>query len=188
MKSKEISWRCTAKSCTARVRTDENGSMIVQQKNTHNHEANDRENERHALRVRAKRKADDDISQRPSKIIKGELQTMTEEHLQTSNLRCVSKAIYRKRRKTHPPLPKSRQETHESLAKMNIGTNKFENFLQVNDEETGIIIFIFNKHRLLVFCGAGIYGWNLQLDIIFLLFTVYFQGNQKRCTPTAFQL
>jgi hypothetical protein len=79
----------SAKSCTARVRTDENGSMIVQQKNTHNHEANDRENERHALRVRAKRKADDDISQRPSKIIRGELQTMTEEHLQTSNLRCV---------------------------------------------------------------------------------------------------
>jgi len=66
---------------------------------------------------------------------------MTEEHLQTSDLKCVSKAICRKRRKTHPPLPKSRQETHESLAKMNIETNKFENFLQVNDEETGIIIF-----------------------------------------------
>jgi hypothetical protein len=36
---------------------------------------------------------------------------MTEEHLQTSNLRCVSKAIYRKRRKTHnilsPPVSKS---------------------------------------------------------------------------------
>ena len=84
LKSKEISWRCTAKSCTARVRTDENGSMIVQQKNTHNHDANDRENERHVLRVRAKRKADDYISQRPSKIIRGELKTVTEEYLQTS--------------------------------------------------------------------------------------------------------
>jgi hypothetical protein len=82
-----------------------------------------------------------------SKIIRGELQTMTEEHLQTSNLRCVSKAIYRKRRKTHPPLPKSRQETHESLAKMNIETNKFENFLHVNDEETGIIIFTCTSPR-----------------------------------------
>ena len=59
---------------------------------------------------------------------------MTEEHLQTGDLKCVSKAIYRKRCKTHPPLPKSRQETHESLAKMNIEINKFENFLQVNDE------------------------------------------------------
>lgn len=33
---------------------------------------------------------------------------------------------------------------------MNIETNKFENFLQVNDKETGIIIFImFNKHACL---------------------------------------
>jgi len=104
LKSKEISWRCTAKSCSARVRTDENGSMIVQQKNTHNHDVNDRENQRHVLRVRAKRKADDDISQRPSKIIRGELKTMTEEHLQTSDLKYVSKAIDRKRRKTHPPI------------------------------------------------------------------------------------
>ena len=68
--------------------------MIVQQKNTHNHDANDRENERHVLRVRAKRKTDDDISQRPSKIIRGELQTMTEEHLQTSNLNCLSTWLY----------------------------------------------------------------------------------------------
>ena len=77
LKSNEISWRCTANSCTARVRTDENGSMIVQQKNTHNHDANDPENECHVLRFRAKRKVDDDIPQRPSKIIRGELQTMT---------------------------------------------------------------------------------------------------------------
>jgi hypothetical protein len=32
----------------------QNGSMIVQQKNTHNHDANDRENERHVIGVRAK--------------------------------------------------------------------------------------------------------------------------------------
>ena len=64
------------------LRTDENGSMIVQQKNTHNHDANGRENEPHVLRVRAKRKADD-ICQRPSKTIRGD-------HLQTSDLKCVS--------------------------------------------------------------------------------------------------
>ena len=64
----------------------------------------------------------------------------------TLNVFLCAKAIYRKRRKTHPPLPKSQQETHESLAKMNIETNKFENFLQVNDEETGIIIFTCSTH------------------------------------------
>jgi len=44
LKSKQISWRCTTKSCSARVRTDENGSMIVQHKNKYKHDANDREN------------------------------------------------------------------------------------------------------------------------------------------------
>jgi hypothetical protein len=38
--------------------------------------------------------SDDDISQRPSKIIREELQTMTEEHLQTSNLNCLSSWLY----------------------------------------------------------------------------------------------
>ena len=97
---------------------------------------------------------------------------MTEEHLQTSNLRCVSKAIYRKRRKTHPPLPKSRQETHESLAKMNIETNKFEIFLHVNDEETGIIIFTCSTN-IACLCSVE---------------QVFMDGNYKCCPKIFYQL
>ncbi|VDH97488.1 Hypothetical predicted protein [Mytilus galloprovincialis] len=67
LKGEEISWRCTAKGCKARLRTDCTGTVIIQQKNTHNHDTSDRDNERHLLRVRSKRKADDDIAQRPSK-------------------------------------------------------------------------------------------------------------------------
>ena len=78
LKSKEISRRRTAKSCIARVRTDEFFSVIKHLKNMHNHDANDRENERHVIWVRAKRKVDGYISQRTSDIIRGELQTMTE--------------------------------------------------------------------------------------------------------------
>ncbi|XP_063408759.1 uncharacterized protein LOC134692239 [Mytilus trossulus] len=70
LKGEEISWRCTAKGCKARLRTDCTGTVIIQQKNTHNHDTSDRDNERHLLRVRSKRKADDDIAQRPSKIQK----------------------------------------------------------------------------------------------------------------------
>ncbi|XP_071173818.1 uncharacterized protein [Mytilus edulis] len=140
LKGEEISWRCTAKGCKARLRTDCTGTVIIQQKNTHNHDTSDRDNERHLLRVRSKKKADDDIAQRPSKIIRTELQNMDEANLKSEDIGSVSKAIYRKRRKSHPALPKSREETHQSLKKINIQSNKFENFVQFNDEQTGIII------------------------------------------------
>ncbi|VDI72307.1 Hypothetical predicted protein, partial [Mytilus galloprovincialis] len=50
LKGEEISWRCTAKGCKARLRTDCTGTVIIQQKNTHNHDTSDRDNERHLLR------------------------------------------------------------------------------------------------------------------------------------------
>jgi hypothetical protein len=81
------------------------------------------------------------LSARPSKVIRSELQTMNEKSLELKDLKCVAKAVYRRRRTIYPPLPTSQQETHENLQKMNTETNKFENFLQVNDAENGIIIF-----------------------------------------------
>jgi hypothetical protein len=65
---------------------------------------------------------------------------MNEKSLEPKDLKCVAKAVYRRRRKTYPPLHTSQQETHENLQKMNIETNKFENFLQVNDAENGIFM------------------------------------------------
>ena len=47
---------------------------------------------------------------------------------------------------TYPPLPKSLAETHEVLPKMNIQTNKFEDFLQINDIEKGMIMFTCQKN------------------------------------------
>ena len=49
LKSGEIAWRCTSKGCKARIRTDSSASMILQQKNPHNHERDDRQIERHVL-------------------------------------------------------------------------------------------------------------------------------------------
>ena len=45
--------------------------------------------------------------QRPSKIIRTELQKMQEENLSSSDLKSAAKAVYRKRRRTRPPLPKT---------------------------------------------------------------------------------
>jgi hypothetical protein len=45
---------------------------------------------------------------------------MTEENLEPTDIKSVAKAVCRSRRKNHSPLPKSREETHINLSKMNI--------------------------------------------------------------------
>ena len=44
-KSGDLSWRCSAKGCKARVWTDAGPSLVIQQKNDHNHDPDDRGNE-----------------------------------------------------------------------------------------------------------------------------------------------
>jgi hypothetical protein len=100
-KSGDLSWRCSAKGCKARVRTDAGPSLVIQQKNDHNHDPDDRGNERRVLRVNAKRKAVDDLSARPSKVIKSELQTMNEKSLEPKYLKCVAKAVYSRGQQTY---------------------------------------------------------------------------------------
>ena len=85
----------------------------------------------------AKRKASDDISARPSKIIRQELQKLDESNLQTKDLQNVALAVYRERRRELPVLPKSRIEAHEALKSINLNTNKDESFMMVNDQENG---------------------------------------------------
>ncbi|CAG2251369.1 unnamed protein product [Mytilus edulis] len=130
--------------CNARIKTDNGTSNILSQKNDHNHQqCDDRKIERHQLRVYAKRKAADDLTQRPSKIIRAGLKDVGEDSLHPKDLKSVSKAMYRVRRKSQPNLPKSREEVHTLFEGYPVQTSKFENFLQVNDRENGIIIFTY---------------------------------------------
>ena len=141
LKSYVVSWRYSVKDCKAGIRTDSSAQTVFMQKNQHCHEPDERKNERHQLRATAMRKATDDITQRPFKIIRRALQDQQEEQLQPNDLRSVAMAVYRRRRKTYPPLPKSQSETYEVLPKMKIQTNKFEEFLQLNHPDQGMIIF-----------------------------------------------
>ena len=87
------------KDCKARIRTDSSAQTVLMQKNQHSHEPDERTNERHQLRATANRKATDDITQRPSKIIRRALQDQQEEQLQLNDLKSVAKAVYRRRRR-----------------------------------------------------------------------------------------
>ena len=86
LKNNDISWRCTnnKSKCKARVRTDGESKVVMSAMSKHNHDMNERKIESKQLRVMAKQKASDDISARPSKIIRQELQKLDESNLQTN--------------------------------------------------------------------------------------------------------
>ena len=85
--------------------TDMENSCIINVKNEHNHEPDERKAERQQLRCNAKRKASEDATARPSKIIGKQLQTMSKTNLKQDDIKNVSKAIDRERRKRHTTLP-----------------------------------------------------------------------------------
>ena len=115
--------------------------MVISGKLDHTHEVDERKLERNQVRLSVKRKANSDVSERPSKSIRSELQKVEENNLTENDLKSLSMAIYRERRKRHPTLPKSREDVHTALDGMTIETSKSENMCLINDQESGIIIF-----------------------------------------------
>ena len=113
--------------------------MVVETNGEHCHESDKRKCERQQLRVSVKRKAAEDVTSRPTKLIRTELQSSDNQSIQISDLKLLHLAIYRERREL-PLLPKSKDEVHDAIDK-DIKTNKDESFVLHNDRETGIIIF-----------------------------------------------
>ena len=95
------------------------------------------------LRDNVKRKAVDDLTQRPTKVIRTELVKMSETSLLPQDLNNFYQTVYTSRHKNFPPLPKSREELQENLCRMEINTCTGELFLLCNDihVESGIVVF-----------------------------------------------
>ena len=107
----------------------------------HTHDKDEKKIENQQLRVKVKRKANDDMTAQPSKIIRTELHNFPDNNLETSAIKSAALSIYRARRKAHPVLPKSREEVHHALSAMDTTTYKHEDFLLENNLETGNVIF-----------------------------------------------
>ena len=92
------------------------------------------------LRVRI-RKQSGDMTSRPSKIIRQEIQIQRENLLETNDLRNLAQSLHRERRKDLPKLSKNRGDVHDALDVLDLNTNKDERFMARNSRETGIGIF-----------------------------------------------
>ena len=90
LKSEDISWRCTKRGCKAKLRTDKDITMVISGKLDHTHEVDERKLERNQVRLSVKRKANSDVSERPTKIIRSELQRVEENNLTENDLKGLS--------------------------------------------------------------------------------------------------
>lgn len=137
-------WRCIQKRCSARCKSfdkdPEAGIAWARLEHTHDQDSQ-ASIERQQIRTVCKRKAVDDISERPSKIILTELTNRPDGELVPKDVKAVRQSIYRERRKLQPKLPTCRAEVHEALRDRNITSNDGEEMLQFNNERTGIILF-----------------------------------------------
>ena len=136
-------WRCTKKTCTATCKTNKLDTFVTAFGPPHNHEENDpKDLAVKKLRIDCKKRAAEDLFERPIKFIRQELQHHTNEpDIHAKDVEYVRKAMYYERRKHLPKLPKSRQETQEALAAMDLKSCREEDMIHVNDVTTGIVIF-----------------------------------------------
>lgn len=144
LKSGENRWICTNKSkCKSYVLTlgDVENLTITKHVQEHCHSANVEQLERQIVSASCKRKATDDLSEKPSKIIRKELQNDLPATIKTTDVALIRRNLYNARRKLLPPLPTSVEETFDILVNMNIQTSKGENFLLFKDRTDQIMVF-----------------------------------------------
>jgi hypothetical protein len=86
-------WRCIDKGCNSRYKTDLEGRF------EHNHsEPDERDIERQEIRQHCKRKAIEESSERPSKLIIQEIEKNNSEEMLPKDIISVRQAIYRQSR------------------------------------------------------------------------------------------
>ena len=90
--------------------------------------------------VSVKRKAGDDLTSGPSKLIRSELHKLDGHLLHSEDIRSVAQSLYRARRKIHSGLPKSREDVHNTIELMDTRTSKNEESVITNDVPPGLII------------------------------------------------
>jgi hypothetical protein len=116
--------------------------MIIDGRFEHNHaEPDNRTVQRLKVRQECKRKATDESGERPNKMIMGEIARQDSTELVPEDVKSVRQAIYRRRRKTQPKLPQTREETHEALHQYVMFSGQDEKVIHINNSETNIIMF-----------------------------------------------
>ncbi|KAF0723562.1 Uncharacterized protein FWK35_00028038 [Aphis craccivora] len=140
--SDRLLWRCTVKSCTSSVCSDESVTILLTFNLHHNHKKSANINKQIVVNS-LKRKAMYQITTRPLKLIRNEMQSSVV-GLTLKDVNSIKRSVYRSRRKTLPPLPKNLPEVHSALTNLDtstISTYKGKNILLISDSILNKICF-----------------------------------------------
>ena len=147
-------WACIQKTCKSFLKLDEQSNIMPSSVLEHNHLKDDSHLlDRQKISNSLKRKALDDISTRPSKLLHAELRLPNAPKLYVNDVTLIRKNIGRCRLTNLPQIPKTIDEFHDALNAMPIETNEKENFLLVNDAVTNIVCFS-TKTNLETLCSV----------------------------------
>jgi len=114
-----MKWKCYNDSCSASLLTKIDKTFHSLNGEHVNHASNNNQKiERQILRENCKRKAEENISTRPLKVIKTELLNSDLPNIMNNDITSVRKAIYDKKRKQYPIYPTSLNEAISQLKNM----------------------------------------------------------------------
>jgi hypothetical protein len=154
----KISWVCTNKNCNGQIKTNSAVSEITEQTGHNHNEMSDRKVQSVTVRGNCKRKATEDISSRPSKIIRQELVSIENvtgmnntQSMVSNDLVNIRLAMYRERRKCLPTIPKNIGEVFQQLKDSSLVTSRKEKFCFIH-EDTNIVFFTCESN-LKYLCG-----------------------------------
>lgn len=150
LKSGETFWRCIKRKekCSAKLFTVLGPDHIISRtENDHNHEADIQKVNRHIVSTNCKRKAVEDIAEKPSKIIRRELEVDLPTTFTIKDREYVRKNVYNCRQKVLPgPLPKNIDEVVLVLENYKPKTCRGEDFLFLSSVEEHILVFSCEKN------------------------------------------
>ncbi|KAE9538011.1 hypothetical protein AGLY_005983 [Aphis glycines] len=140
--SGNVVWRCYIKNCTSTVTTCSKLKNILKINNTHKHEQVETVKiQIQEVRNVCKRKACDDIHERPRKIIRKEVSSIENNEVIGSNdVNLIRKSIYNERRKLLPTLPKSLEDALNFVSNSDILTCQNEKMTFVYKQDEIIIV------------------------------------------------
>ncbi|CAI6369788.1 unnamed protein product [Macrosiphum euphorbiae] len=107
-------WCCCKKTCTAYIHLNSD-NKVIQTVLDHRHDEVNEILNRQFVSNKLKRKAIDDICEKPSKIINRELLTRDVDTLTTYDLQLIRKNMHYARSSILPKLPKNLEELHTSI-------------------------------------------------------------------------
>jgi len=108
--SGDIVWRCVQKTCNVTIITNNEKTVLIRSNikdHQHNEDNDEQKKELQQIRTAIKRKAIENVYEKPIKIIRKELSSIEDSQVCSYNINALPKSMYRERHKTLPTVPSS---------------------------------------------------------------------------------